>query len=133
MSEPLQSVRLDIWLWAARFFKTRALAKQAIETNKVDIAGQRANKPARPVRVGDMLQVERGEEVFQIQVADLSDTRGPAKIAQTLYVESEESCRTRIERLAQLRAERAGYRPPEQRPDKRARRLIRALGDIDAS
>ncbi|MGY0635080.1 RNA-binding S4 domain-containing protein [Luteimonas sp. A478] len=133
MNEPLQSVRLDIWLWAARFFKTRALSKQAIETGKVEIGGQRANKPARAVRVGDALRVERGEEIFQVQVADLSDIRGPAKVAQTLYVESEESRRDRIERLARMRAERAGYRPPEQRPDKRARRLIRALGDIDAS
>lgn len=126
-------MRLDIWLWAARFFKTRALSKHAIETGKVEIGGQRANKPARAVRAGDMLRIERGEEIFQIQVADLSDTRGPAKVAQALYVESEESRRERLEAVARLRAERAGYRPPEQRPDKRARRLIRALGDIDAT
>lgn len=128
----METVRLDLWLWAARFFKTRALAKQAIETGKVEIGGQRA-KPARAVRVGDALRVVRGEEIFEIEVAGLSDTRGPARVAQTLYVETEQSRAERFERLAQLRAERAGYRPPEQKPDKRARRLIRALGDLDAS
>ncbi|MFZ7095517.1 RNA-binding S4 domain-containing protein [Luteimonas dalianensis] len=132
MTNAAESVRLDLWLWAARFFRSRALAKQAVETGKVEVGGQRA-KPARAVRVGDALRVVRGEEVFEIEVAGLSDTRGPARVAQALYVESEPSREARIERLARLRAERAGYRPPEQRPDKRARRLIRALGDIDAS
>lgn len=132
MSQPGDSVRLDQWLWAARFFRTRAFAKQAIETGKVEVDGQRA-KPARAVRVGDALRVVRGEEVFEVEVAGLSDTRGPARVAQTLYAESEQSREARIERLARLRAERAGYRPPEHRPDKRARRLIRALGDIDAN
>lgn len=71
------SVRLDIWLWAARFFKTRSLAKQAIETGKVSVAGQRP-KSSRAVRVGEQLQVDRGEEHFEIQVLGLSDQRGPA-------------------------------------------------------
>ena len=132
MEQAMETVRLDLWLWAARFFKTRALAKQAIETGKVEVGGQRA-KPARAVRIGDALRVVRGEEIFEIEVAGLSDTRGPARVAQTLYVETEQSRAERLERLARLRAERAGYRPPEQKPDKRARRLIRALGDIDAS
>jgi len=132
MEQAMETVRLDLWLWAARFFKTRALAKQAIETGKVEVGGQRA-KPARAVRIGDALRVVRGEEIFEIEVAGLSDSRGPARVAQTLYVETEQSRAERLERLARLRAERAGYRPPEQKPDKRARRLIRALGDIDAS
>ncbi|NLG59499.1 MAG: RNA-binding S4 domain-containing protein [Gammaproteobacteria bacterium] len=132
MEQAMDTVRLDLWLWAARFFKTRALAKQAIETGKVEVGGQRA-KPARAVRVGDALRVVRGEEIFEIEVAGLSDSRGPARVAQTLYVETEQSRAERLERLARLRAERAGYRPPQQKPDKRARRLIRALGDIDAS
>jgi len=125
-------VRLDLWLWAARFFKTRSLAKQAIETGKVDIGGQRA-KPARAVRIGDALRVVRGEEVFEIAVVGLSDTRGPASVAQALYSETEVSREARLARVAEVRAQRAGYRAPDQRPDKRARRLIRALGDIDAS
>lgn len=126
------SVRLDLWLWAARFFKTRALAKQAIETGKVDVAGQRA-KPARAVRVGDGLRIARGEEIFEIMVASLSDTRGPATVARTLYTEADASRLAREARMADLRAARAGYQAPEQRPDKRARKLIRALGDIDAT
>ncbi|WP_347246714.1 RNA-binding S4 domain-containing protein [Thermomonas sp.] len=125
------SVRLDLWLWAARFFKTRALAKQAIETGKVEVGGQRA-KPARGVRVGDALRVQRMEEVFELDVLMLSVVRGPAAIAQTLYRESEASRAARELARAQRAAERAGYHPPETKPDKRARRLIRALGDIDA-
>lgn len=125
------SVRLDLWLWAARFFKTRALAKHAVETGKVEVGGQRA-KPARGVRVGDALVVQRAEERFEIEVLALSDTRGPASVAQALYRESNASRQAREQARAQRAAERAGYRPPETRPDKRARRLIRALGDIDA-
>lgn len=128
----LSSVRLDLWLWAARFFKTRSIARQAVENGKVAVGGERP-KPSRAVRVGDALRVERGEETFEIEVMGLSDTRGPASIARLLYSESEASRQAREARLAALRAERAGYSAPETRPDKRARRLIRALGDIDAS
>ena len=123
--------RIDVWLWAARFFRTRALAKQAIETGKVEVGGQRA-KPSRSVRIGDGLAVQRGEERFEIEVLGLSDARGPAKVAQTLYAESEASRQARDALRANRAAERAGYRAPESKPDKRARRLIRALGDIDA-
>ena len=125
------SVRLDLWLWAARFFKTRALAKHAIETGKVDVGGQRA-KPARGIRIGDALVIARGEERFEVEVVALSDTRGPANIAQGLYRESDAS-RLACEQARAVRAaERAGFQPPEHKPDKRARRLIRALGDLDA-
>jgi ribosome-associated heat shock protein Hsp15 len=127
-----ESVRLDLWLWAARFFKTRAIAKQAIETGKIEIDGQRA-KPARGVRIGDSLKVARGEEVFEIEVLSLSAVRGPASVAQTLYSETEASRAKRESDRAQRAAARAGYRAPETKPDKRARRLIRALGDIDAT
>ena len=124
--------RIDVWLWAARFFRTRALAKQAIETGKVEVGGQRA-KPSRSVRIGDALVVQRGEERFEIEVLGLSDARGPAKVAQTLYAESEASRQARDALRANRAAERAGYRAPESKPDKRARRLIRGLGDIDAT
>lgn len=130
--EAAASVRLDVWLWAARFFRTRSLAKQAVETGKVEVDGQRA-KPSRLVRIGDVLKIVRGDEVFAITVAGMSDDRGPASIAQGLYVESDDSREARLARSAELRAQRAGYRAPETRPDKRARRLIRALGDLDAS
>jgi ribosome-associated heat shock protein Hsp15 len=125
-------VRLDLWLWAARFFKTRSLSKQAIETGKVEVGGQRA-KPARVVRVGDALRVQRAGETFELSVLALSDTRGPAAVAQALYAETEASRQARAAARELARAERDGFRAPETKPDKRARRLIRALGDIDAS
>jgi len=129
--QPLAGVRLDLWLWAARFYRTRALAKHAIETGKVDVAGQRA-KPSRSVRIGDALVVVRGEERFEVEVLALSDMRGPASIAQALYRESAASLLAREQSRAMRAAARNGFRPPESKPDKRARRLIRALGDIDA-
>src|SRR4249920_616444 len=88
--ETPDSVRLDVWLWAARFFKTRSLAKQAIESGKVEVAGQAA-KPSRALRVGEALQVRRGLELFEIEVLALSEQRGSATIAQTLYRESDAS------------------------------------------
>ena len=124
-------VRLDLWLWAARFYKTRSLAKQAVETGKVDVEGQRA-KAARSVRIGDALRIARGEELFEVQVRGLSEKRGPAGAAQALYAESEASRASREAARATRAAERAGYRAPETKPDKRARKLIRALGDLDA-
>jgi len=126
------AVRLDLWLWAARFFRTRSLAKQAVETGKVDVAGQRA-KASRGVRVGEMLQITRGEETFEVQVRGLSDVRGPAPVAQALYEETGASRARREQQRLQRAAARDGYRPPEHKPDKRARRLIQALGDFDAS
>ena len=129
---PQPGVRIDVWLWAARFFKTRSLAKHAIETGKVEVAGQRA-KPSRVVRIGDAMRVTRGEETFEVEVRGLSDNRGPASVAQTLYAESEASRARREAERATRAAERAGYRAPETKPDKRARRLISALGDIDAT
>ena len=125
-------VRLDLWLWAARFYRNRALAKQAIETGKVEVDGQRA-KPARMLRGGETLRLARGEELFEVVVLALSDTRGPASVAQALYDESEASRARRDAERASRAAARAGYRAPEHKPDKRARRLIRALGDIDAN
>ncbi|AOX63388.1 RNA-binding protein [Stenotrophomonas sp. LM091] len=128
---PVAAVRLDVWLWAARFFRTRSLAKQAVETGKVDVAGQRP-KSSRAVRVGEALQISRGDEVFEIEVRGLSDMRGPAPVAQQLYVESDASLARRAEVRLQRAAAKNGYLPPEHKPDKRARRLIRALGDLDA-
>lgn len=127
---PVASVRIDLWLWAARFFKTRAFAKQAIETGKVDVGGRRA-KPSRGVRVGDALVIARGDERFEVEVLALSDTRGPVTIARGLYRESETSRLAREQTRAVRAAQRAGFRAPETKPDKRARRLIRALGDLD--
>ena len=124
-------VRIDAWLWAARFFKTRSLAKQAIEHGRVTVAGATC-KPSHPGRVGDSLRITRGEETFEVEVLALSGKRGSAARAQTLYREAEASIRARADAREQRRAERGGYQPPAKRPDKRARRLIRALGDIDS-
>ena len=130
-TETLAAVRLDVWLWAARFFKTRALAKQAIEGGKVEVAGQGA-KASRTLKGGEQLRLRRGEEVFEVQVLGVSERRGPAPVAQGLYLESEESRETRLRLAAERRAANAGYRAPAGKPDKRARRLIQALGDLDA-
>ena len=131
-TQPPDSVRLDIWLWAARFFRTRSLARQAVETGKVEAAGQHA-KPARAVRVGEVLRIVRGDEIFEVQVHGLSQVRGPAPVAQALYAETEQSKARREEQRLQRAAMRDGYRPPQHKPDKRARRLIQALGDFDMS
>lgn len=125
-------VRIDLWLWAARFFRTRSLAKAAVENGKVEVAGQRA-KPARQVRVGDALRIVRAGELHEVSVRGVSDVRGPASVAQALYEEDPASRDRRESLRAEQAAARAGYRPPEGKPDKRARRLIQALGDLDAS
>ena len=124
-------VRLDAWLWAARFFKTRALAKQAIDGGKVEV-NDVAAKPARAVHVGDRLKIMRGEDRFEIDVLALSAKRGAAPIAQGLYRETESGRAAREAAAEQRRLALAGYAKPASKPDKRARRLIRALGDIDA-
>ena len=84
--QTIPSVRADIWLWAARFFKTRSLCRQAIDGGKVV-----ACKPSKTVKPGDTFRITRGNERFEVEVLALSDTRGPASVAQTLYRESEAS------------------------------------------
>lgn len=125
-------VRIDAWLWAARFFKTRSLAKQALERGHVTRGGN-ACKPSHMLQVGDALRIERGDEVFAIAVTALAAKRGSAALAQALYRESAASVAARADALERRRAERAGYQPPPKRPDKRSRRLLRALGDFDAN
>ena len=125
----LPSVRLDVWLWAARFFKTRSLAKQAIEGGKVAV-NELPAKPSRGLHAGDRLGVRRGEETFVVDVVALSEQRGPATVAQALYRETDQSRAAREALREQRRMQ--GSAAPATKPDKRARRLIRALGDIDA-
>jgi ribosome-associated heat shock protein Hsp15 len=124
-------VRLDVWLWATRFFKTRALAKQAIEAGRVEVNGA-AGKPARTIRIGDRLKVTRGEDRYEIEVAALAARRGSAAVAQQCFRETDASRAAREGAAQQRRFAAAGYTKPASKPDKRARRLIRALGDIDA-
>ncbi|HTC88816.1 MAG TPA: RNA-binding S4 domain-containing protein [Bryobacteraceae bacterium] len=119
-------MRIDKWLWAARFFKTRSLASRACELGRIESNGQNV-KPARDVRVGDMLQVKNDSGEFQIEIVALSEVRGPAPIAQTLYRETEASRALRLkvtkERKAMPRFETA----TEGKPSKRDRREIARL------
>ena len=119
----MNSVRIDIWLWAARFFKTRPLAKRACELGRVQSNGQPA-KPAREVHVGDMLRVTTEGGEFQVEVLGLSEVRGPASVAQTLYAETEASRESR-KKAAEERKLMRNFAPvPEGRPSKRDRRKI---------
>ena len=124
MSAELASVRLDKWLWAARFFKTRSIAADAAGGGKVQLNGERA-KPAKPVKVGDQLVIRSGDYEWTIAVVALSERRGPATVAQGLYEETEQSRLAREEKAAQLKAERRTM--PEfsrGRSSKRDRRKI---------
>ena len=127
----IAGVRLDAWLWAAHFFKTRALAKQAIESGKVEV-NDAVGKPSRAVHVGDRLTIARGEERFEIDILALGTKRGAAQIARGLYRETESGRVAREAAAEQCRLAIAGYVKPATKPNKRARRLIHALGDIDA-
>jgi ribosome-associated heat shock protein Hsp15 len=130
-SDEQEGVRLDVWLWATRFFKTRSLAKQAIQGGKVKLCGAQG-KPAKSVRIGDQLEITRGQDRYAIEVLALTGQRGPATAAQRCYRETEDGRKAREQAAQQRRFMATGYAKPPTRPDKRARRLIRALGDIDA-
>lgn len=118
-------VRIDKWLWAARFFKTRSMAAQAVTGGKVHVNGARI-KPARMVQPGEELRIRRGELEFIVIVQAVSDKRRPAKEAQLLYAETEESIRQRENTREQKRLEAADRMyGPMKRPDKRERRKIR--------
>jgi ribosome-associated heat shock protein Hsp15 len=116
-------VRIDKWLWAARFFKTRSLAAEAVNGGKVEIDGGRA-KPSRMVRIGDCLIVRRGPYEWMVIVRDLAHLRGPAARAQLLYQETEESVRKREAISAQLKLERPPAFDLPGRPSKKSRRDI---------
>ena len=120
----MTGTRIDKWLWAARFFKTREQASKACEMGRVTSNGLRA-KPAREVRVGDMLHIINDAAEFEIEVLALSQQRGPAAIAQTLYRETEASKAAR-QKLAEERKAMQEFAPlPEHRPSKRDRRRMR--------
>jgi ribosome-associated heat shock protein Hsp15 len=124
MKPELRSVRVDKWLWAARFFKTRSLATDAVEGGKVKLNGQRV-KPAKEVRVGDTLIVHIGEYAWELTVCALGERRGPAELARTLYEESAES---HARRQAQVAERKTAIEPAAElhgRPTKRDRRAMR--------
>jgi len=115
--------RLDKWLWAARFFKTRSAAQQAVAGGKVRANGERA-KPAKDLRVGDELSVQIGETAWTLRVEQLSEQRGPATVARTLYSEDEASRARRVEAAALRRLTRDPARERAGRPTKQERRAL---------
>ena len=125
------SVRLDKWLWAARFFKTRSVAREAVSGGKVHLNGNRA-KPGRSLNVGDVLQIQRGDDLYTITIVELGIRRGPAAVAQTLYEETDESRLKREQLVEQRKLEHDQHARRERRPDKRQRRrLVRFKTGLD--
>ncbi|WP_374359541.1 RNA-binding S4 domain-containing protein [Pseudoduganella danionis] len=120
------SVRLDKWLWAARFFKTRSLATDAVDSGKVKLGGDKV-KPARAVRIGDVLDIDNGSDRWEVDVMNLSEVRGPATVARNLYEETDVS----VARRAEVAEHRRLYREPgadiKGRPTKRDRRQLGKL------
>jgi ribosome-associated heat shock protein Hsp15 len=119
----MTSVRIDKWLWAARFFKTRALASKACDMGRI-LSNSITAKPARDVRVGDMLHIKNEGGEFQVEVLLLSETRGPAAVAQTLYRETEAGKEARLKLVAERKAMQEFAPLPDRRPSKRDRRRI---------
>ena len=122
----MTDVRMDKWLWAARFFKTRTLAVRACELGRIESNGQRA-KPAREVRVGDLVQVKNDAGDFQVEVLGLSEMREAAAIAQTLYRETEASRELRLKAAEERKASPHFEAAREGKPSKRDRRVIGRL------
>jgi ribosome-associated heat shock protein Hsp15 len=122
----MTGVRIDKWLWAARFFKTRSLASRACDLGRIESNGQPA-KPSREIRVGDRLRVKNDRGDFEMEVLVLSEMRGPAAVAQTLYRETEASCELRL-RLAEERKAMPHFEAlREGKPSKRDRRELGRL------
>jgi ribosome-associated heat shock protein Hsp15 len=126
----MSGVRIDRWLWAARFFKTRSLAKAAVEGGKVHLESSRV-KPSKEVQVGQQLEIRRGDTFQVVIIETLSEQRGSATIAQTLYTETPESIEQREVRKSVRRMERAGLNIPSRKPDKKNRRALAQLKDLD--
>jgi ribosome-associated heat shock protein Hsp15 len=129
-TEPSAKLRIDKWLWAARFFKTRSLAADAVAKNRVRIGGEPV-KASKEVRVGDLVEIDIERLIWQVKVLGVCDVRGPASVAQTLYAETNEG---RTRRLAELER-RKTFREPsaalQGRPTKRDRRIIDKLSRED--
>ncbi len=122
-------LRVDAWLWAARFFKTRSLARQAIEAGRVEV-NDAGCKPSRDLHVGDRLRIGRAEERLEVSVLALSARRGPASVAQQLYRETDASRTAREALREQRRLSGAAFDHPPRRPDKQARRQLRKIKDL---
>ena len=122
----VERVRIDKWLWAARFFKTRGAATEAVVGGHVQVNGARV-KPARDVVVGDRLEITKAQERWTVEVAGLADRRGPASVAQSLYEETPESAAERQKRRDERRLARPIGADLSERPTKRDRRRLDAL------
>lgn len=118
-----KDVRLDKWLWAARFYKTRSLARQMIDGGKVDYNGVKA-KPSRTVEVGAIVKVLQGNVKKEVEILKISDVRGPATVAATLYKETEDSVKNREKQLEQIKMNALLAPHPEEKPNKKERRAL---------
>lgn len=123
MTDRNEKIRIDKWLWAARFFKTRSLARDAVTGGKVHANGERI-KPSRNVEVGDRLEITKGEQRFVVDVLAVSGVRGPAKVAEQLYEETETGRAEREDRAAMNKLLRQSSPHPDRKPDKKQRRNI---------
>ena len=123
-----EKVRLDKWLWAARFFKTRTLATEAVEGGKVDVNGARA-KPAKPVGPGDELRITAGNQRFVVRVTGTGERRGSAEVARTLYEETPESAAERAKLAEQRKLAPQHFDFDAGRPNKKDRRDLRKFRD----
>ena len=121
-----EKIRIDKWLWVARFFKTRATAATAVNGGKVHVNGQRV-KSSRPIQTGDQLVITRGQVQAVVEVVKLSDKRGPAKLAQDLYQETSESITKRELKSQQRKLLNASMPRSQGKPDKHQRRKIRKV------
>ncbi len=126
----VESVRLDLWLWAARFYKTRSLAKAAVEGGKVRVNAQPC-KPAKAMHIGDLVSLVQGNEALEVRVFALSEQRASAVMAATLYAELPESLAKRFGLREQTRLQRLGYQAPASKPDKRDRRKISQFESVE--
>ncbi|MFK8012930.1 MAG: RNA-binding S4 domain-containing protein [Marinicellaceae bacterium] len=117
------SVRIDKWLWSARFFKTRSLAKKQVETGKIKISGQKV-KPSRHINVGDLLQIRKAEFTWDVEVLKLIDKRVSAKLAVLTYLESAESIKAREDIITESKMTYSSAPRPPKHPDKKSRREL---------
>ncbi len=124
--DPAGAVRLDKWLWAARFYKTRSIAREMIEGGKVDYNGTRA-KPARTVEIGALVRLLKGNLRIEVEVTGISDVRGPASEACKLYRETEEGAASRERQIAQLKMNALLAPHPDSRPSKKERRALLSI------
>lgn len=122
-------VRIDKWLWAARFFKTRSLAKKSVEQGKIKVSGQKC-KPSRNVQLGDMVIIKKSDLIWEVEITGLAEKRGSATIAQTLYEETQESINQRESQTLLKKAEYHSTPKPDKRPTKKQRRDIKSFKNL---